>query len=234
MKKLVLFTTFFLIFSSASVFAKGAGGHSVGGSLIFISPAQDDMDTLIDRANSRAGGISTDHFSQGYEFALNYQYRFGGTIFAMMFRPSYFTQKTEGSGTGGSFDYSLSGWTMFPMLRLYPLENSFIKFFMQMGLGYGQIYGEITEGSAGVKFKSSQFGAMGGLGAEFCFTKEHCLALEGNLRYLPYERNKPTSTSGTPASGSFDGTGSEVEVDGADMFSTMSGVQATLGYQYYF
>lgn len=223
----------FLTLFSTNVLAMGSG-HSLGANLVFISPAQDDLDTLIDRANARAGGISTKPFGQAYEFAAQYQYRFSGTIFAMVFRPSYFTQSTKGSGGGSDYNYSLSGWTFFPMLRIYPLENNFIRFFMQLGIGYGQLTGEIEEGSASTEFKGSNFGALGGLGAEFCFTDAHCMVLEGNLRYLPMERNLPKSSSGTFAGDSVDPSGTELEMSGRDVKTTMSGVQAILGYMFNF
>ena len=41
-------------------------------------------------------------------------------------------QKEDGTGSDGTYSYSVTGWTVFPMLRLYPLENEFMKFYMQM------------------------------------------------------------------------------------------------------
>lgn len=225
-----------LLLITSEVSLAYGGGHSLGGHLIFTSPGQDDLDLLIERANEREGGISTRSFGQGYEFSFFYQYRFSGTMFAIQFRPSYFMQQSTGSGVSGSFDYKLSGFTFFPALRLYPLENSFLKFFMQVGVGYGRLSASVEEAGNSVDFSSGNFGAMGGLGAEFCFTDNHCMILEGNMRYLPFERNKATSFSGTFADDSIDNQGNkkEVEIDNEDLGTTMSGFQAVLGYSYTF
>lgn len=217
--------------------AAGGGGHSLGGLLIFTSPSQDDLNTLIERANQREGGISTKSLGQGYELSVNYEYRFSGTMFSVAMRPSYFMQSSKGSGNGKGFDYILSGWSLFPMLKLTPLENSFIKFYMQVGLGYGRLNGLISESGAMAQFTSGTFGGSTGLGAEFCFTPEHCMMLEGNLRYLPFERNKASSVvGGSFVSGSLSqaANGQEVEIDNVDLATTMSGVQGTLGYMYHF
>jgi hypothetical protein len=230
-----LIITLILSITSIAVFAKGgsSGNSSLGLGISSISPSQDDLNLLIERSNT-SSAITTSKFGSAFELEAHYMYRFSGEMFAIMFRPSYFSQSTKGSGAAGDYNYSLSGWSLFPILRLYPLENSFIKFFLEIGLGYGQLYGDITEGGATVKFKGSDFGALGGLGAEFCFTGNHCMALEGAFRYLPLQRNLPSSTSGTPASNSFNASGKEVELDGGDMQTTMSGVLGTLGYTYYF
>ena len=34
------------------------------------------------------------------------------------------------------------------------------------------------------------------MGAEFCFTPDHCLNLEGDYRYLSFERNIVTNSTG--------------------------------------
>ena len=155
-------------------------------------------------------------------------------MFAFHFRPSYFTQSTTGSGAGGDYDYSLSGFTAFPMFRLIPLENNFIKFYMQLGLGYGKLSGKITEGAADIDFSGSAFGAMGGIGAEFCFTDSHCMTLEGNVRYLPIERNIASSVSGNFSSLTRAIKNKEVEYADSDLKTTMSGVQGVIGYVYNF
>jgi opacity protein-like surface antigen len=215
----------------------GGGGHSIAGFLGFISPGQDDMDLLIDRSNTRAGGISTKPFGQGYEFAFMYQYRISGTMFAIGFRPSLFTQSSSGEAPAGQkYKYSLSGWTFFPMLKLIPLENDFIKFFIQVGVGYGRLNGKIQEDQAEIEFSGGNFGGLSGLGAEFCFSDSHCVVLEGNLRYLPFERNKATKVSGTFAANSLTNAvdAQEVEIDSRDLATTMSGVTANLGYIFTF
>lgn len=232
-----------LVFISLNASARGGGGggsHSIGGSLIFASPSQDDLDTLIAAANTSAGGISTKPLGQGYEFVFQYMYKFSGTMFAMLFRPSYFTQSSKGkaSTSGANYNYELSGWTLFPMLRMIPLENSFMKFYMQVGVGYGRLTGKIRENDSTIEFVGGNFGASAGLGAEFCFFDDHCFNLEGNFRYLPFERNKATSASspGGWGSGSLSNAVSseEVELNNRDLGTTMSGVLATIGYTMYF
>lgn len=235
------FIIFCLVLASTIVHARGGGGgHSIGGSIIFTSPSQDDMDTLISNSNTAAGGISTKPLGQGYEFVFQYMYKFSGTMFAMLVRPSYFTQSSKGtaSATSANYNYELSGWTLFPMVRMVPLENSFMKFYMQVGVGYGRLTGKIRENNNTIEFVGGNFGASAGLGAEFCFLDDHCLNLEGNFRYLPFERNKATSASapGGWASGSLTNavSGEEVELNNRDLGTTMSGVLATIGYTMYF
>jgi hypothetical protein len=217
-----------------TLFAAGGGGHSVGGSIIMMTPAQNDIDALIDLANQSAGGISTKAMGTAYEFMGHYTYRFSGTMFALQFRPSYFMHSSKGSGSGGDYNYELSGFTFFPMFRMTPLENSFIKFFMQLGLGYGRLSGAITEGAASIDFAGGNFGAMTGIGAEFCFTDEHCMVIEGNFRYLPIERNIASSVNGSFTSLSRAIKNKEVEYLDTDLRTTMSGVQGVLGYTYNF
>ncbi len=216
----------------------GGGGHTLGGLLAFTSPNQSDINNLISAANTREGGISTKELGSGYELTGTYQYRFSGTMFAIMVRPSYFMQSQKGKGTSGGFDYVLSGWTLFPMFKMIPLENSFIKFFMQTGVGYGSMSGMISEAGSMVTFKTGSFGGVLGLGAEFCFTDEHCMSLEGNMRYLPFERNIATDvvTGNGFAAGSLTNAvkGQEVELNNRDLGTTMSGMLATIGYVYNF
>lgn len=215
----------------------GGGGHALGGLLIFTSPSQNDINDLIEGANTRQGGISTKPMDQAYELTLNYEYRFSGSMFGLSIRPSYFMQSTKGTGKDGRYDYILSGWTFFPVLKIVPLENSFIKFYMMVGLGYGSLKGIISEQSTMVNFSHGTFGGLGGLGAEFCFTDEHCMQLEGTLRYLPFERNIASGMVGSSfETGSLTraATGLEVEIDNHDLATTMSGVLATIGYIYHF
>jgi len=234
----ILFATIVLV-TSFSLAKGGGGNHSVGGALIFASPSQDDFDTLIGTANTAAGGISTKPMGQGYELVLQYMYKFSGSMFALLFRPSMFTQSSKGSAASGAkYNYELSGWTLFPMFRMTPLENSFMKFYMQVGVGYGRLTGKIRENVSTIEFSGGNFGGITGLGAEFCFFDDHCFNLEGNFRYLPFERNKATSVS---SAGGWSSTitgpsesGEEVEMNNRDLGTTLSGILATLGYTYYF
>lgn len=218
-----------LAFSAQNAFAiGGTGGHSMEFGLGLLTASQDDINSLIKTA--RAAGADTGDMGSAYELFGQYQYRFSGTIFAIAFRPSYVMQSATGSGGGNSYNYKLSGFTFFPMFRLYPLENSFIKFFMQTGLGYGSLSGDINAGGNSIAFNGSAFGAMGGLGVDFCFTPNHCLTIEGNIRYLPMERNVASSASGTVPGLSQSASGQEVEIGGGDLKTTLSGIQGSLAY----
>lgn len=231
---------FLIGFNNAEARSGGGGNHSIGGSFIFASPSQDDLDLLISNANTNAGGISTKPFGQGNEFVFQYMYRFGSTMFAVLFRPSLFFQSSLGSSTTGEkYNYDLRGWTFFPNFRIIPLENSFLKFYVQMGVGYGKLTGKIRENDSTIEFSGANFGGSMGLGAEFCFFDKDCFNLEGNFRYLPFERNKASAVSakGGWASGSLTGPpagGEEVEMNNRDLGTTLSGVLATIGYTHYF
>jgi len=222
------FATWALSAQTALAARGGGGGHSMEFGLALLNASQDDVNTMIKNARA-SDAATTGDMGGGYELFGQYQYQFSGTMFAMLFRPSYIMQNATGSGTGGSFDYKLSGFTFFPMLRMVPLENSFIKFFMQIGLGYGRMSADITQGANTLKFSGGNFGAVGGLGADFCFTPSHCLTIEGNLRYLPLERNLVDSSSGT-FSGMQTGSGQEAELNGSDLKTTLSGIQGVIAY----
>lgn len=202
------------------------GGHSLGLGLSIMSPSQGDVNSWIDSL----GTTGTKNLGTGYEVMVDYEYKFSMTMFSMLMRPSYFTQ----SASGGGVEAKLTGLTVFPILRLYPLENNFIKFFMQVGLGYGQLKTELsnsnTVGSG--SFDGSTFGAMGGIGAHFCFTESHCLAVEGNVRYLPIERN--TGSSSGSLGGTITQTQGELELNNKDLGTTLSGIQGILGYKLIF
>jgi len=216
--------------SAQNAFARGGGGggHSLQFGLGLLTAGQDDMNTLIKTA--RAAGADTGDMGSAYELFAQYQYRFSGTMFAIAFRPSYVMQSATGSGGGSAYDYKLSGLTVFPIFRLYPLENSFIKFYMQTGLGYGRMSGDVSAGGNSIAFSGSAFGALGGLGVDFCFTPEHCVSIEGNLRYLPIERNVASSASGSVPGLSQSTNGQEVEISGGDLKTTLSGIQGSIAY----
>ena len=114
-----------LVFISTTSFAKGGGGHSIGLGAGIMTASQDDLENHSTTVNQLGGGRSAAKPSSGLEFQAYYEYRFSGTMFAMQFRPSYFTQ----SGSGGTDKSSLTGYTVFPLVRMYPLENNFIRFF---------------------------------------------------------------------------------------------------------
>ena len=208
------------------------GDSSLGLGFSVVTAGQNDMNTLIDAAHTSANA-NTKNLGSAYEFYANWIYRFSGAPYAFVLRPSYFMQEQTGSGTGGSFDYKLNGFTVFPIFRVYALESDFIHFFMQAGIGYGSLSGDITAASSNLKFSGSAFGAMGGIGVDFCFTEASCITIEGNVRYLPIERN--VSTGGNCTDGSIPGMSQcggskEVEASGTDLRTTMSGVQGLIGY----
>ena len=216
--------------------AAGGGGTSLGLGFSTVGASQNDLNGAIDDAVT--AGANTKNLGSAYDFYANWSYRFAGGMYAIVIRPSYFTQTTSGSGTGGSYDYGLTGFTVFPIFRIYPLENAFIKFFMQAGLGYGSLNGSITAGTKNLEFSGSAFGAVGGVGVQFCFTPTHCMNIEGNLRYMPIARNISTGGS-CSASGDIPGLtqcggGREVERANNDLQTTMSGVQGLLGYEFNF
>lgn len=212
---------------SLSLNSVAAGeAHSVGIGLITTTPSQDDLDSHIAAVNA-ANNTSMEKFGSALEIYTHYTYRFSGSIFALQLRPSYFMQDAG--------DYSLKGFSVFPLVRIYPLENNFIKFYLQTGLGYGRLNGEISQGSNSVSFSGGAFGALFGLGANFCFAGSHCVGLEGNFRYLPVERNIVSSVSGSPTQFSTTPAAEqELEIDNHDVKTTMSGIQGGLSYNFMF
>ncbi|AZZ35320.1 hypothetical protein CIK05_00380 [Bdellovibrio sp. qaytius] len=219
-----IFTT--LLSLSTSAFAAG-DTHTFGGGIIVMTPSQDDLDQHISDVNT-ANGSSLGKFGSAYELYGQYSYRFSSSMFALQFRPGYFMQSAG--------NYSLKGMTFFPMLKIYPLENNFIKFFLQTGLGYGTLKGDIGYANgANVSFSGGAFGAIFGLGANFCFAGSHCVGIEGNFRYLPVERNIVQSASGNATNFSAAPVASqELEINNHDVKTTMSGIQGGLSYNYMF
>jgi hypothetical protein len=206
-----------------------------------VTNKQDDMNTLVTRANTRVGGISTSQLNNSYEIAGFLQKRFAQSIVALQLRPSYLWNSSSGSGSGGTYSYKISGITVMPLLRLYVLESSSVKLSLLGGVGWGKMDGEIQEGSAQVKFSGSNFGFQGGVGVDWCFGSKnnHCFVTEGTVRYLSIERNIADSTSGTFATGSNSSLSQaspsrEVELDSKDFTTTFSGIQALIGYRFGF
>lgn len=208
-----------------------SGENSLGFGLGLITSDQANMNDIIDTANT-AGGSNVKNLSSGLEFFAQYGIRFDGSWWGFVFRPSMMSQTTSGVCSGGHCKYEVNGMTFFPMIRMVPLENGVVKLFFQVGLGYGQMEGSITQPGKSVKFKGSAFGALGGLGVDLCITESHCITVEGNLRYLPIERNLITSGSTTGMAGGVSGTasGDEIEVNSKDLGTTMSGLQGLISY----
>lgn len=234
--------TFLLIalFSSQTFAKGGGGGFEIGAHAGIVTVNQSDMDTLKTRANTRENGISTGDLGNAWEFGATFGYRFSGTIYQMLLRPTFFMQSEEGKNNAGdAFEYSVNGFTIMPMFRFFPLESDILKLFFHVGIGYGSGSGTIKEDDFTVDFSGGDLGYLVGLGIEVCFTDFHCVSLEGNLRQLSYERVIADSVSGTPSATSPTGVsqadkGQELEMDGRDLSITMSGFQALIGYVMHF
>ena len=130
--KIKLFLVSVLMLTGSQVLA-ARGGASVGGFHGTAGASQSDINTIITSTGSSAGRLTS-----GLEFSGFWQYRFS-SMFAMHMRASYFTQ----SESGGGNEYEMTGFTLFPMLRVYLLESKFVKFFTQVGVGWGFSDGHI-------------------------------------------------------------------------------------------
>lgn len=228
----ILISVVALIFFTVPSFAKGKGGWSWGANFGVANTGQDDMNTLISRANTRTSGLSLSSLGNALEVNAFISYR-TKSLLALQFRPSYAWQKETGSG----HEYSISAITAFPVARFYMLESKSVKFFSQFGVGFGYVNGRIKENGGGsvgaIDFSGNSMGYMGGLGAEFCFG-DHCINVEGNLRVLSVERvTSSDSGSGLAANGATV-DGKEVELDSRDLSVSLSGVQGLVGYTMYF
>lgn len=226
-----LFAAFFIMISepvmAASRFAAAKGTHQFGAGIAMVSPAQDDLNSWI----GGLGVVGTKELGAGYEIFANYEYRFDRTIYALHFRPSYFMQ----SASGGGVEAKLTGFTFFPMLRLYPLENDFIRFFFQIGLGYGNLTADLSNNTGGHgSYNGGNFGALGGLGAYFCITDTSCVVAEGTFRYLPMQRMTGNGSGLTGGNSRITQESGELELNGMDLAATLSGVQGSLSYQFNF
>ncbi|MBC7458153.1 MAG: outer membrane beta-barrel protein [Bdellovibrionaceae bacterium] len=239
-----LLTLFATIFLASNVFAlkKAGGGRALKGGTFSIglgigmgSFEQDGLNESIRNAKS-ISGATTGEMNSAVEYMGFATYRFANNIVALQIRPTFFSQTSKGNGTGGAFDYSLDGYSVFPLIRFIPLSNDIIDFYIQAGLGYGKLDGSITNGARKVSFGGSSFGTQVGIGAEFCFWPEHCFGLEGNYRYLPIERNKVLSASGALPDGIGQASPNhELENNsGDDVGTKLSGVSGVVTYSFNF
>ncbi len=214
----------------------GGSAFSLGANLGIATSDQKDINTLITRAVTRESGLGVSQLGNAWDINLMFTYRVTSMI-ALQLRPGFYYMGEDGSGTSGSFDYSVTGFTLFPVFRLYLLENNYVAFFTNLSLGWGYASGSVKEGDAKADFSGSNLGYMLGLGAEFCFFGgSHCMNIEGNFRYLDIERVIASSSSGSFASDSLTqaSSSSEVEINERDLGLNMSGVVGLLGYIYYF
>lgn len=219
---------------------KGAfagGAFSAGLGLSLMTADQVGLNGLVNAAKASANS-SASTFGTATEYTGFVTFKFGNNFVALQLRPSLFYQSTSGSGTDGSHKYDLNGFLLFPIVRLIPLSNDLIDFYVQGGLGYGKLDGKITNGTRQAEFSGSGFGAQIGLGAEFCFFPEHCFAVEGNYRYLPISRNIVSSGTGPgnlPYGTSQAQSDRELEdSNGNDLGTTLSGVGGMISYIYNF
>ena len=236
MRKFYGFAVLLMALTGSSALAAGGMGQIFfGANAGIVTTDQEDMNELKSRANAR-DTVSASDLKNAWELGFELGYRFAGSMFAVSLRPSYFTQSTDGSGTSGSYKYSVSGFSVFPMFRIYPLESDLMRFYMQMGLGYGMATGKIREASASADFSGTGYGSMVGLGAEFLISDTHSLGVEGNMRYLSFERNTVDSRAGTFATDSLSQSGAdqEVELDGRDFKTTMTGIVIMARYVFYY
>lgn len=212
-----------------------AGGSLSGGFGIALTTAeQTGMNGLINTAKATTNSTAST-MSGATEYIGYLTFRFANNFVALQLRPTLFSQSTSGSGTDGSHSYSLDGYTVFPLVRIIPLSNDLIDFYIQGGLGYGKLDGSIKNGATRAEFTGSGFGTQFGLGAEFCFVPDHCFNIEGNYRYLPISRNIVSSASGLPAGTSQATADRELEdANGMDVATSLSGISGILSYTYNF
>ena len=217
---------------------KGAfagGSLSVGLGLAVATADQDGLNQLVQAAkvarSSTAGTLSS-----ATEYMAHVTFRFSNNLVALQIRPSYFLQDSSGNGSDGSYEYSLSGTSIFPLIRIIPLSNDLIDFYMQFGLGYGNLNGKIRNGARSLEFKGGNFGTQFGLGADFCFLPDHCFGIEGNYRYLPIPRNIVTSSSGAVPEGVSQNTADRELEDASfnDVATKLSGISGVLMYTFNF
>lgn len=211
------------------------GGVAAGLGIALTTADQTGLNSLVNSAKANANS-SASTFGTATEYVGFVTFKFSNNEVALQLRPSYFTQSTSGSGTDGSHSYDLTGYTVFPIVRYIPLSNDIIDFYVQGGLGYGQLNGSITNGSAKADFSGSGFGTLVGLGAEFCFVPDHCFSFEGNYRYLPISRNIVSSASG-PLPWGVSQAQKDRELEdssGNDLATTLSGISGLISYVYNF
>lgn len=213
------------------------GTISAGFGVGIVTANQSGLNTMID-VSKTAVAATTSNFSSGIEYMGHVTFRFSNDLVAIQIRPTYFEQSTSGTGTDGSHSYSLKGYSLFPLVRLIPLSNEIIDFYLQAGVGYGKIDGSVTNGPRNVNFSGSSFGMQAGIGADFYFFPDHGFGVEGNYRYLPVVRNIASSGTGPtnlPYGSSQAAADRELEdLNGSDVATSMSGISAQLTYSYTF
>ena len=94
------------------------------------------MNKLITNANTRETGLSVSDLGNAWDLNATFTYKVTDMI-ALQFRPGMYMVSEDGSNSTGSFDYSVMGFTLFPVMRLYLLENNYIAFFSNIAVGWG-------------------------------------------------------------------------------------------------
>jgi hypothetical protein len=243
-KSLSFLFCLFFVFAAPSVFAakkKGGKGVFLGGSIavglgVAVATAEQDGMNLLVAESKTANGSTAGNLSSAIEYMGHVTFRFSSGLVALQLRPAYFTQDSTGTGTDGNYEYSLSGLSIFPLVRIIPLSNDLIDFFIQFGIGYGSLAGTIRNGARTANFKGGNFGAQVGLGADFCFVADHCFGIEGNYKYLPIPRNIVSSSSGALPNGVSQATPDRELEDASlnDVGTKLSGISGVLMYTFNF
>lgn len=209
---------------------------SIGGGIGFNSINQADINKTI-RAAKTSGAANTPEMKVAMEYMAFISYRFGKYPVSIQFRPSYFTQTTTGSGTDGNYNYELTGYTFFPIVRYIPLTTAQFDLYVQAGAGYAMMNGKIANATRKVSFSGASFGTVVGAGVDFCFFPNHCIGAEGNYRYLNIDKNDIRSASGQVPYGLHpdSANGRELEDTTGDNISTfLTGLNGIVAYTYYF
>lgn len=231
-----------LTFTDAAHAAKKRGGKgafaggsiSMGLGISLTTAEQTGINSLINAAKA-ANNSTASTLSNATEYIGYVTFHFSNNFVAIQLRPTLFSQSSSGSGTDGAHSYSLDGYTVFPLVRITPLSNDFIDFYIQGGLGYGKLDGTIRNGATNASFTGSAFGTQLGLGAQFCFVPDHCFNLEGNYRYLPISRNIVSSATGLPTGTTQASPDRELEdASSNDVATTLSGISGIVSYTFNF
>ena len=228
-----------LLLISSLFIAQAHAEISLGGFAGSISAEQNDLNRMMARSNTRAGGIPTSALNSALELAAYFQYRVDKSIWAFQIKPSYVFKTSSGSGGtnafAGKYSYGVQGVTVAAITKLYALEGKYLRLYFSGGLNYGSMAATIQEVGFNVKASRSSMGFEFGTGLEFTFGN-HGILFDATLRQLSINRMTVDSTSGTAESGSASqyGDGQELELDNSDLGTTFSGMRVSLGYAYYF
>lgn len=231
-----------LTFTDAAQAARKKGGKgafaggsiSMGLGISLTTTEQTGINSMINVAKANNNSTAST-LSSATEYIGYVTFHFSGNFVALQLRPTLFSQSSSGSGTDGTHSYNLNGYTVFPLVRITPLSNDLIDFYIQGGLGYGKLDGSVKNGATRADFSGSAFGTQIGLGAQFCFIPDHCFNLEGNYRYLPITRNIVSTATGLPTGTTQASVDRELEdTSGNDVATTLSGISGILSYTYNF